>query len=65
MKTVRVTIAPDGHAVVDAIDFKGIGCADATKAIELALAGDDPGNRDDKKKPDYYATNPQTGVQHN
>jgi hypothetical protein len=60
MKTVVVKIAPDGHAVVEANNFKGKGCTEATAAIELALAGDDPDNRDDKKKPDFYATNPGT-----
>lgn len=65
MKSITVVIKPDGHSVIEAHNFKGQGCAQATEAIELALAGSDPGNRDDKKKPDFYATNPQSNQQHN
>jgi hypothetical protein len=64
-KTITVTIAPDGHSVIEANNFKGQGCAQATEAIELALAGSDSSNRDDRKKPDFYATNPQSTSQHN
>ncbi len=58
-KKVVVEIYPDGSSKVDAQNFNGVGCAKATEAIELALAGSDPGNRDDKKKPEFYQT---TGV---
>jgi Protein of unknown function (DUF2997). len=64
-KTITVTIQPDGHSVVEANNFKGVGCAQATQAIELALAGSDSSNRDDRKKPDFYATNPQSNTQRN
>jgi len=61
-KQVIITVQPDGSTVVDADGFQGKGCAEATQAIELALAGSDPSNRDDKRKPDFYATNPGTNV---
>lgn len=61
-KQVVISFFPDGSTVVDAQNFQGKGCADATQAIELALAGSDPNNRDDKKKPDYFATVPGTNV---
>lgn len=64
VKTVVVNIDPDGSSVVDANNFRGVGCKDATKQIELALAGD-LSNTDDKKKPDYYATTGATNVMRN
>lgn len=54
-KSITIEIYPDGSSKVDAKNFNGVGCAKATEAIELALAGNDPSNRDDKKKPDFYA----------
>lgn len=62
-KSITVEIYPDGSSKVEANNFAGVGCAAATKAIELALAGNDPSNRDDKKKPDFYATTGQTNTQ--
>ncbi len=53
-KQVIVTIAPDGSSTVDSKGFQGNSCTLATKELELALAGNDPGNRDDKKKPEFY-----------
>lgn len=58
-KRVIVDIYPDGSSKVDSEGFKGSSCTLATKEIELALAGNDPGNRDDRKKPDFYATTGQ------
>lgn len=54
-KEVVVTITPDGATVVEANNFQGVGCKDATKQIEMALAGN-AGNTDTKPKPDFYAT---------
>lgn len=58
MKQVVITIEPDGSTVIDAQGFAGKGCADATQAIAIALAGSGRDDKDDKRKPDYYATNP-------
>lgn len=51
-KRVEITIDTDGTTKVEAFEFKGVGCKDATKQIEMALAG--PGGSDTKPKPDYY-----------
>lgn len=62
-KKIVVEIFPDGSSKVDAQNFNGVGCAKATEAIELALAGSDPSNRDDKKKPDFFAKTGQANTQ--
>jgi len=38
-KTVEVIIAPDGSVKIDAKGFNGMGCTEATAAIEKALSG--------------------------
>lgn len=38
-KTIRVSIDPLGNTKVEADGFQGVGCAEATKPIEDALAG--------------------------
>lgn len=55
-KEVVITINTDGSTVVEANNFNGVGCKDATKALELVLAGNE-GNTDTKPKPDFYAQN--------
>lgn len=57
-KQVVITIEPDGSTTIDAQNFKGKGCADATQAMAIALAGTSRDDKDDRKKPDYYATVP-------
>jgi hypothetical protein len=52
-KQIEITIKPDGTATVEAMNFKGVGCKDATKQIELALAGPN-GSVDSKPKDDFY-----------
>ena len=37
MKTVQVTVSPEGEVLVEALGFKGKGCKAATEAIEKAL----------------------------
>lgn len=59
MKSIVVTIQPDGASKVETNGFNGVGCAAASKDVELALAG--TGEVTDQKKPDFYATN--TGAQ--
>lgn len=52
-KHVEITIGLDGSTQVEAINFKGVGCKDATRQIELALAG--PGSVvDSKPKDDFW-----------
>ncbi len=58
MRKVIIEIDPDGTSRIEAEGFKGSSCSLATREIELALAGSGP--VDDKKKPDFYAQNPQT-----
>ena len=57
MKKVIIEIEADGTSSIDAEGFKGQSCTLATREIELALAGVQTGV-DDRKKPDFYATNP-------
>lgn len=38
-KEIKITIDPLGNPVIDAVGFNGQGCAEATQAIEEALAG--------------------------
>jgi hypothetical protein len=40
-KTIKISISPIGKPTVEAVGFNGVGCQDATKAIETALAGSD------------------------
>lgn len=37
MKSVQVTVSPEGEVVVEALGFKGKGCKAATEAIEKAV----------------------------
>lgn len=55
-KQVIIEIKPDGVVRIDAQNFAGVGCAAATKGLELALAGDG-GTVEDRKKDDFFATN--------
>lgn len=57
MKQVVITINIDGTSTIDAQNFKGVGCAAATAAAEIALGGHDASNKSDKRKPEY-AMNP-------
>ena len=63
-KSITVKIYPDGSSKVEANNFAGVGCKAATEAIELALAGAG-GEKDEKKKPDFYATTGASITQRN
>ncbi len=39
-KHIKITISSDGAVTVDAINFRGTGCQDATKEITSALGGE-------------------------
>lgn len=51
-KQIVVDISPSGSVKIDAIGFKGVGCAEATEQIEIALGGAAP--KDKKKKPEFF-----------
>lgn len=61
-KRVVVTVEPDGNVVIDAQNFKGKGCQDATEALAVAIGGNDRDRSGDSKKPDFFATNPGTNL---
>lgn len=63
-KQVVITFEPDGTTNIDAQGFKGKGCQSATEAIALTLGGSGRDKSDDRKKPDYFATNPGTNTGH-
>lgn len=62
MKKIVVNILRDGSTTVDAQGFKGKGCTDATQAIELAIGGADPSNKQQDRKPDFFAEHSSTGT---
>lgn len=62
-KRVVIDINPDGSTKIESHGFVGASCTLATRELELALAGNDPANRDDRKKPDFYATTGNTQTQ--
>jgi Protein of unknown function (DUF2997). len=55
-KNIEIIVNLDGTTVVEANNFKGVGCKDASKQIELALAGPG-GSVSTKPKDDFYQTN--------
>jgi len=61
-RQIVITVNRDGSSVVDAQGFKGKGCVDATKGIELALAGGGSENKDSRKKPDFYQSHTSAGT---
>lgn len=61
MRKVVVTIHPDGTTEIDAQGFKGKGCQDATQQLAIAIGGPGRDDSQDRKKPDFYASN--TGKQ--
>ncbi len=54
-KDVTILFRTDGSSVIEANGFQGVGCKDATKQLEMVLAGNAP--VDKKPKPDFYQTN--------
>lgn len=49
MKTITVTVSPDGTVKVEAAGFEGDTCLEATASIEAAL-----GSVSDRKRKDEY-----------
>lgn len=52
-KRIEITITADGSTKIEAFNFHGVGCKDATKQLEMVLAGPG-GHTDTKPKPDFY-----------
>lgn len=50
MKTIQVTVAPDGSIKIEGVGFKGAECEKATKFLEDALGV----TADRKRKPEYH-----------
>ena len=53
MKQVIIDITPDGETKIEAVGFKGKGCAEATRAIEQALGA----VAKTQKKPEFDQVN--------
>lgn len=51
---IKVTISPLGLPTVEAVGFNGVGCEDATKALEQALASG--GGMERVFKPEWSAS---------
>ena len=58
-KNVVVTIAADGEVLIEANNFKGVGCKAATKELQKVLAAG--GDVEEKRKPDYFQSSTGTG----
>lgn len=53
-KYVTIDISPAGNTKVEAHNFAGVGCADATQRIEIAIGGIGADKKGKSNKPDYY-----------
>ncbi len=62
MKQIKITIDTMGATSVDALGFSGQKCADATKAIEVALASG-AGDMTQVMKPEWHETESEQVVQ--
>ena len=51
-KNITVEITPAGNVKVEAHNFQGCGCTDATQQIEVAIGGTAPKKKD--MKPEFY-----------
>jgi len=56
MKTITLTISPEGKTKVETHGFDGQSCQDASKFIEQALGK----KVSEQFKPEYYQTNSQS-----
>jgi Protein of unknown function (DUF2997) len=54
MPMIEITIAADGRITLDAVDYQGPSCEEATAAIEAALGTVEQRSR----KPEYYHPQP-------
>ena len=51
-KRVEIVIDAEGNVELEAFNFKGQGCAEATKQIEIVLGGGNA-STDKKRKPEF------------
>ena len=59
-KQVVINIDAAGNSKIEAQNFNGQGCAQATEQIEIVLGGMDQANKKKDFKPEFYA---QSGVE--
>ena len=64
-KTVTVTIDPLGNPTVEANNFNGQGCTQATESLEKALSGGKAGSLKREYKPEWAKNGSQTIKQSN
>lgn len=50
-RSIVMEVAPDGSIKIEAMNFKGVGCAEATKALEQAMG---TAGKREKKNPDWF-----------
>ena len=60
-KKIKITIDQLGNPSIDALNFQGQGCKDATKLIEEALASGG-GDMTSVHKPEWHETEDETNV---
>lgn len=51
MKTIEITVSPKGETKIETKGFAGVGCQDATRALEAALGA----KTDETLTGEYYA----------
>jgi len=56
MKSIIVSVSPEGEVEIKSVGFKGQACLLATKAIEKALGT----SKKDIKAPEFFQSNQQT-----
>jgi len=63
-KSIKITISPLGLPTVEAVGFNGVGCTDATKAIEKALS-DGSISATRTLKTEYHSIETEGETEHN
>jgi len=63
-RKIIVTVDALGKPTIEAVGFNGVGCSDATKAIEMALAGGD-GEVSRVLKPEWHNSTDTEQEEHN
>ncbi|QEG24779.1 DUF2997 domain-containing protein [Mariniblastus fucicola] len=59
MRTIEVTVSPDGQSKVEAIGYQGNTCREATKVFREALGA----SKTETKKPELYESQNQFNEQ--
>jgi hypothetical protein len=65
MKEIKTIIKPDGTTIIETSGFKGNACIEETERIlqDLETLGISVGNKEYKKKAEYYEQPVTTGAQ--